>query len=420
MVAVLTFLYCLSFLNRQMPLLMVDPLREGLALSEIQIGLINGFAFAAFYALFGLPFGWLSDHWPRRFVILLGTLIWCAAGIVCGLADSFEELLIGRFLLGIGAAALAPAAFSMIADSFPAERLALPSSVFSSGATIGSGLALAVGGLLIAAMPQVGIQLPLIGKLAGWQLAFLAAVAPCLLFWWLIFTIPEPPRQKPPHPVTAQAARPGLFTLIRPHKRFYLCHFAAFSLLPAGLIAVTAWMPTLLMRRYGLSPGEAGPAVALMVGVGCTLGSMTVGAITDRLFARGVADAHLRVYVPILALQLVTLALAVSTQNLYFCLAMTALYYTTLSFSGVAVSALGIVTPPAFRGRIIGAFVMTYTLVGSGLGPLLTASVTSYVFADDAMVGWSMLVVNAIVLPLVAALLIAALRPLRTAVAACG
>lgn len=417
MIGVLTFLYALSFMNRQIPILMVDPLRQGLALSEVQIGLVTGFAFAFFYAVFGLPFGWLVDHYQRKLVFLLGMLIMSLATIYCGLATSFPELLIGRFMLGIGTAAIAPAAFSMISDSFASDRLAFASAAFSSGANIGSALALAGGGLLVSAVPAAGTRLPILGHVQGWQLVFLACAAPSFLFAWLVLTVREPSRTHPLARGFEELPASGILSFMRARKQFFICHFLAFSLLPASAIAVTVWMPTYLMRIYDLTPSQAGPAIALMVGIGCSIGGMSIGAVADRFFRRGVTDSHMRIYIPLVAFQLIALAGAVSTSNLYMCLAMTAFFYSTLSFSGVAVTALSTVTPGHYRGRVTAIFIMTFTLAGSGFGPLLTASVTRYVYGDETMLGWSMLTVNAFLLPLVALALFCGLRPYRNAIA---
>src|SRR3546814_2979831 len=138
-----------SYLDRHIISLMVDPIRQDLNISDFQIGILQGVAFSLFYAVFGLPMGWLVDRYQRRWVVYWGVTSWSLATAACGLSSNYWHLLIARFGVGIGEATLSPAAYSMIADIFPRHRLDFAMSVFGIGTALGGALALAVGGIMI-------------------------------------------------------------------------------------------------------------------------------------------------------------------------------------------------------------------------------------------------------------------------------
>jgi MFS family permease len=117
--AILTGLYSLSFLDRQVMSLLVNAIRADLRITDFQIGLLQGPAFALFYVSFGLLFGWIVDRLSRRPVIFVGVAIWSLAAMACGLARNFAQLFGARLGLGAGEAALTPAAYSILSDSFP-------------------------------------------------------------------------------------------------------------------------------------------------------------------------------------------------------------------------------------------------------------------------------------------------------------
>ena len=115
----LTFTYIVSFVDRTILGLLIEPIKAELSLNDTQIGLVQGMAFGVFYAVMGLPLGWLADRTSRRGLIAVGAALWCAATAACGLASTFFQLFLARIAVGVGEAALSPAAMSIISDSFP-------------------------------------------------------------------------------------------------------------------------------------------------------------------------------------------------------------------------------------------------------------------------------------------------------------
>jgi MFS family permease len=139
-VVILVIAFIFSFVDRIIIAMLVEPLKQDLGLSDTQLGLLQGLAFAVFYAAVGIPIGRLADRYSRRAIIAWGIFFWSLMTAVCGLARSFWELFLARVGVGVGEAALSPAAYSMIADYFPREKLGRALGVYQSGAFFGAGL----------------------------------------------------------------------------------------------------------------------------------------------------------------------------------------------------------------------------------------------------------------------------------------
>jgi MFS family permease len=195
-VFILMLCYTLSYADRQILAFLVGPLRHDLHISDTDVGLLQGFAFALVYTVFGLPMGALADRFSRRNLVAIGVVIWSVMTSLSSVARSFLLLGAARMGVGIGEAALSPCAFSMITDSFPKERLSGALSVYTMGIQLGSGLALIIGGLVAQTVSQMPpVQLPLVGAIAAWRLTFLVVGIPGLLIALLLLTVREPVRR---------------------------------------------------------------------------------------------------------------------------------------------------------------------------------------------------------------------------------
>ncbi|WP_374651033.1 MFS transporter [Rhizorhabdus sp.] len=164
-VSVLVLAYTLSYVDRQILTLMVEPIKASLQVSDVQISLLHGLAFAVFYTLLGLPIGRLADRHRRVTIISVGVFVWSAMTALCGLARNFGQLFAARVGVGVGEAALSPAAYSMIADYFGRKTLPKAMSFYTGAIYLGAGLALIAGGTLVASrrrstFPLSGISNP--------------------------------------------------------------------------------------------------------------------------------------------------------------------------------------------------------------------------------------------------------------------
>jgi len=190
---VLFLVYIVSVVDRQILSILAHDIKRSLEISDAQIGFLYGTAFAVFYALFGIPLGWLADRWHRVRLIALGLTLWSGMTALSGLAGSFGQLAFARAGVGIGEASASPAAFSLLADYFPRERRAFALAIYSAGMLVGLSLSLPIGGTIASAWTaHYGTSPPL--GLAGWQVAFLAVGLPGLLLAGWVWTLCEPVR----------------------------------------------------------------------------------------------------------------------------------------------------------------------------------------------------------------------------------
>ena len=185
--------YIFNFIDRQIVSILAESIKADLQLDDAQIGFLYGTAFAVFYALFGIPLGRLADSWYRGRLMAIGLALWSSMTALSGFAQNFGMLAAARIGVGIGEASASPAAYSMIADYFPKERRATALSIYSSGLYIGGGIALPVGGFVLA---EWGRQFPDAASaplgLAPWQAAFLTVGIPGLLLAAWIWSLKEP------------------------------------------------------------------------------------------------------------------------------------------------------------------------------------------------------------------------------------
>lgn len=410
-VAVLLLAYTLSFVDRMILSLLVAPIRAALDISDTQVSLLIGLAFALFYTILGLPLAWIADHFNRRNLILAGVALWSVMTAGCGFAGSYASLFAARMGVGVGEATLTPAAYSMLSDYFPREKLARAMAVYSIGVPLGSGIALILGAFIVqAVLAAPMVNLPYFGAMDAWRLIFVWVAAPGLLILALLFTVKEPMRRglsAPPtlafqtetlHPAPASS----LMDHLRSQRVALGALFIGMSLIGLVMYGAIAWIPTFFSRSYGLSIGEAGLWFGIIMAIGGTIGLLAGGALADHLYAKGVHDAHLRVMrLSILIGGPPWIATALMP-NSTLALLMLALAYPCMTMHGVGGVALQLITPNQYRARMTALYFFVVNLIGLGFGPLLIALLTDYIFQDDASLRYSMATVAAVALPLAA------------------
>jgi len=196
MLTVLILAYVCSNVDRMAITLLIEPIKAHFGASDGQIGLLQGVAFTLVYSVVGLPAGRLIDRSRRVTIIAIAIVGWSVMTSFCGLAPTFLLLFIGRGGVAIGEAALMPGAYSLIADGFNVKRQGVVVSLYQAAGGLGAGLALAVGGGLLQRLGRDGaIEVPLIGSLAPWQIAFLGLGLPGLLVAALLASLAEPERK---------------------------------------------------------------------------------------------------------------------------------------------------------------------------------------------------------------------------------
>ena len=419
-VFVLTVAYVLSFIDRTILSLLVGPIRADLGLSDTQLSLLHGFAFAIFYTTLGIPIALLADRLNRRNIVAIGIAFWSLATALCGFAKSFWGLFLSRVGVGVGEAALSPAAYSMITDLFPPERLGRALAVYTLGAFAGAGLAYLIGGAVVGSVTSAhGVVLPLLGEIRPWQFVFILVGLPGLPIALWMLTVAEPARRRPAATGTLRAALLDCAAYMRQHWRVYTSHLVGFSLIGLVFNAAGAWLPSYLIRVHGLAPAEAGfwlGSIILVAGVG---GVLSGGWLADRMGAAGRLDGTMRVGVlsAVGALPFAATATIVPSLPLSLLLITGLIFFTTLPY-GAAAAAIQLITPARMRATASSIYLCVLNLIGLGFGPTLVALGTDRVFGDDLAVGKSLALVGAVAAPLGALLLVWGLPDFRRTAAA--
>lgn len=416
-VAVLLLAYTLSFIDRMILSLLVGPIRADLGISDIQMSLLMGLAFAVFYSALGIPLGWLADRRGRRNLIVAGIAAWSLMTAACALARSYVGLFLTRVGVGVGEAALSPAAYSMLGDYFPREKLGRAMAVYSIGVPLGSGIALVAGALVVKAVTEgPPVVVPLLGALEPWRLAFLWIGLPGLLVALLVaLTVREPRRSGG----AADAVSGEFMAFLKAHPAAIASHFSGMALLGLVMYGAMAWIPQFLHRSYGMPVPEAGLWFGVATAACGACGLLTGGWLADTLYRRGYKDAHLRVIllnVVMLLPLFVGMALA-PTAAMALGLMIVGMLMGTLH-GGVAGAALQLITPNRLRARMVAFYFLVVNMVGLGLGPTAIAVVTEVVFGDDGALRYGMAIVTAVALPASAIILTLGLKPFARAVEA--
>jgi MFS family permease len=338
-------------------------------------------------------------------------LLWSIATAACGLTRSFAQLFLARISVGIGEASLAPAAHSLLSDYFTRRQLPRAFAIFQMGQYIGGGGAYAIGGLIFALASTIDpVRLPLFGPLAPWQLTFLIAAAPGPIVALLMFSVREPTRRRAPVEPASGTAE-GFSDHWRRNRGFLFCHLGAAAIL--GLVAhgVVSWAPSFFIRGFGWTPADVGIAYGTMLIVAGGSGTLFAAVLARRWQDAGHRGSTARVAL-FATVGSVPFAIAFPLSGSPI-VAMGCLFvfsFCTGVTSTMLPTVLQLATPPAFRGRMGGLYVVATTAIGAALGPITVAVVTDLVIGDPSRLNESIAIVCGIFGPLAIALSLGAYR----------
>ncbi len=421
-VFVLCICAMVAFVDRMIINLLVEDIKADLSLSDTQISLLQGLAFALFYAVMAVPLGRLADSGRRNLLITFGIIIWTVAASACGLARTFWQLFFARMFVGIGEATLTPAGFSMLADLFKPHRLALPLSVYTGASFVGSGVALLVGGFVIAQLQKLDVvSLPLLGVMQAWEAAFIIAAAPGVLIALLFFlTVREPLRRLAPTRAgtAADIEKPSLRDVAdfcRSEARVFAAVFGGVSLLAAAQFSLGAWVPAHFIRNFGWTAPEVGYTYGIIFLTCGSAGVILGGWLADRFQARGQQDGHLRTaLISALCTMPFTILFGLATDSHVAVAALAgSVFFGTMAF-GAGPALIPVISPPRMRGLLVALYLLVANLIGQAGGPWLVAVFTDYVFGSSLRVGDSLAIVPAVLLLLGAALVYSGMDRLRS------
>ncbi|MEX2113722.1 MAG: MFS transporter, partial [Pirellulales bacterium] len=370
-----------------------------LEISDTQFSYLMGLSFAVFYTFFGIPIGRLADSISRRGLIVSGLVFWSVMTAGCGLASRYWHFLALRMGVGIGEASLSPAAYSMISDSFPRHRLATAISVYSMGIYLGTGLSYVFGGLVvrwIGAKPNLAV--PFIGEMRSWQIVFVALGLPGLAMALVFVTVKEPIRRGVRRIATKRGERASVVSVsavgayLSHNWKTLVCHNVGFALLSLSSYGTTSWIPAFFHRTHGWEAADVGVIYGAIVALFGTSGIVFGGWLADRI-----GTTASKMYVGLLAALIwVPTGVAyplVPSGTASMLLLVPTVFFVAMPF-GVAPAAIQEMMPNPMRGQASAIYLFIVNLIGLGLGPSAIAWVTDFGFRDEAMVGYSILIVT--------------------------
>ncbi|NJN53183.1 MAG: MFS transporter [Gammaproteobacteria bacterium] len=367
---VLVVVYTFNFIDRQILSILLEPIKAELGLSDTQLGLLSGFAFAAFYATLGIPIARLADRGNRRNLIAVALTIWSGFTALSGLAQNFWHMLIARIGVGVGEAGCSPPAHAMISDYYPVEGRATALGIYSLGIPVGILFGFLAGGW--------------INEFFGWRMAFFVVGVPGVILALIMrFTVAEPPRGMA-EGRTAEAVQPGVvdtFRVLMSKPSFRHLAFGAALTAFVGYSFIT-WIPSFLIRSHGMTTGEVGTWLGLILGIPGGIGIALGGYLADRLGGR---DTRWYLWVVAVALLIgVPFAVAVfmvdsaSAALALLCLpVMLGNFYQATTFSQTQ----GLV---GLRMRAVAAAVLLFiiNIIGLGAGPQAVGILSDLLAAD--------------------------------------
>jgi MFS family permease len=416
-VLLLSALYVVSFIDRVVLNLLVDPLRAEFGLSDTQISLLQGAAFAIFYGVFGLPLARIADVGNRKILIIAGVVVWSLATISSAFATGFAMLVALRAGLAIGEAALSPAALSMFADLFDKDKRSLPCSIYVAAGLVGSFAAFIVGSVVVDWV-EAGGRIGPLAALEPWRAVFVLVGLPGLVLAVLMaVTVREPCRITGPKDETPSLRQ--VMGVLQAQPRLYIGMLVGGGLLAIVTSSLPAWVPSLLIRNHGFSIAQAGAAYGLIGVAASALGTILIPRIADAWMRRGRADALLTVFI--------AAVLAGTPAMAFFAVAddATTLLLTLgiaifLWYGAVAIPILAVqqVAPPRMRATFTAGLFFVKTFIGFASGPTIVAVLSDYMFGGEQTLGLALMTLTLIIAPLSLMLVALARRPFATVVAA--
>ncbi len=395
--------YALSFLDRELLSMVITPVKESFDLTDFQVSLLLGPAFAIFYTVMGIPLGWAADRFNRTKLIAVGIALWSAMTAFCGLSANFAQIFIARIGVGVGEAALTPSAVSLLSDYFPKSKLPMALSIYSIGLFIGAGMAGIGGGIVLGLLKGVTWTLPFFGTLEYWQIVFLLAATPGILLAIIIIFLREPKRKEmavDAAGVVQLASFNLAYSYMWERKKMFLCLFIGGSMV--AIIQYQAyWYPEHFMRSWDWTPAQAGPAVGLPTIFGGIAGLLLGGYYMSHQSKIGNKDVALKlafcsaigIGIPAVIMPLLsdaTLAIAGVTMVKFF-VAMPLIAGTT---------AIRMAVPNQMRGQFTAMYFVAVGLVGATLGPVMPGFINTYIFGEEMQsLGYALSISAALTLP---------------------
>ncbi|KZX59048.1 MFS transporter [Halioglobus sp. HI00S01] len=363
---VLTLVYSFNFIDRQLISILQESIKAELLLSDTQLGLLTGFAFALFYVSAGVPIARWADRGNRRNIISLAVGVWSFMTAISGACMNYTQLLLARIGVGVGEAGGSPPAHSMISDIFPPESRATAMSTYSLGINIGIMFGFFLGGIL--------------NEVLGWRWAFVLVGAPgILLAIWIRMTVAEPLRGWSEQAAVEETSVPLKDVVKRIYANLALRNLffasALNSLVGYGLVN---WTAPFYIRSHGMGTAELGIWLAIGAGIFGGVGTFLAGYYADKL---GKIDRRWYLLLPgIAVLAMVPFCVAfLLAENTTAALSIN-LIPSLLStcYIGPCLALTHGMVEPRMRATASALYFLVINIIGLGLGPTLIGALSDY------------------------------------------
>jgi len=404
-VVILTLAYVLSFLDRQLLSLVVTEIKTDLELTDSQMSLVLGFAFALFYTTMGIPIGRLADKKSRKTIIGIGISFWCLMTAATGIIKTYLQLFITRVGVGVGEATLSPSALSMISDYFPKEKRGTAMGFFNMGVSVGSGIALILGGQIVSYFADFPpIVLPIVGQIYEWQALFIFIGIPGLLVALLMTTVKEPSRKgkikvlNKSGDLTEEISIRETIRFIYARKEAYGWLFLSMACSVLIGYAFLSWLPTMYIRAYDVSITTITLWLGFAFLIGGPFGATMSGWLGDKLYKKYNNSSHVLLFaysmiIMTVAATLVPLMPSYQTATLMFIPQV----IVAAGQTALAPVAMINITPNQIRGQVTAVYFFVISLTGYTLGPTSVALITDFVFKDESLITYSISIVSLVV-----------------------
>lgn len=415
---VLTIVVMFTVLDRQVLALMIEPLKHDFGISDTQAALLLGAAFSLTYACAGIPIARIADVWNRRNLIAICIAFWSTATMACGIAQNYMQMFIARLGIGIGESGYGPATWSIVADTFPRERVAFGTGTLAIGAMTGTALALIVGGAALALVEHLPpVEIPFIGVMRSWQWAFIIVGLPGLLWALVVLTIKEPARRGLARATAHRAAQKAVkmrdvFRYLRSEWRTYIAIIGGTAMKYLMVLGSSQWMPTLFRREFHWELSKIGLILGSVMLVAGPLGLIVGGKLSERWAKRGRSDANLRIMLYVLCLSVPLSTFIPLIPNPWIMLSVHAVFvFIGAMGTGPSSGGLQVVTPNQMRARVSAISQFCTNALAFALGPLVIALFTDYIFGGPQHLKYSMALCSAILGPLTILIVFQGLKP---------
>ena len=400
--ALLALVYIFSFIDRQVLSILLEPIKHEFGASDTQMGLLTGLAFGLIYALLGIPVGRMADTQNRRNIVAVCCGIWSLATAACGFATQYWHMLIARMSVAVGEAGGMAPSISIVSDSYPPKMRSFAISLFMMGPNLGTLLGLVIGGM--------------VAQYYGWRSVFLAFGIPGVVLALLVFLfVKEPVRgayEAPKAKPVTDAPRESMFKQV---SRLFGMKPLRYICLACGMAGIAGygygvWAPSFFIRIHGMSIAHAGLVFGLASGLGAVFGAMFCGKLSDKLTQRDprwqirlaaigtflAVPAGIAVFFwPVSDFWMVSSIKVPYAMAFALIFGFFASWFATLSYS--AVSQMVQASERSVAAALLNLFI---TLLGVGMGPLVTGVLSDYFAKTHGTEGlrWALMGVTSLLL----------------------